>query len=463
MEEAKWIYLIKIPENFFSILVSKNKNIYIDALFVLGEAFKQEMIISRDNIIARLINSLEEEFNQEDFSEEDDINELKDNNVSSKAHFLLRKLKWAGWIELEMQRDSFEEYIILPDYSIKFINLLNSIVEENQIEYNSYVFATYSSLKLASTQKNETYNAIITAYNNTIQLINELKSLYNSLGRFHRKMCNQDNINDIINDHFFEYKEYSDEVIFPRFTRDSVPRYKSPIREMLNDILVDKERLENTINNASKNRKYKSKEEAENDILDKIRTVLEIYENIDLTMNQIEQKNTDYVRASVQRIQYLLTNDKELKGKLVHILKNSKKENVIEEMEKQVKLLRQEYINKDFIYIRNSNDKRKQGKPMALKQGKEIDTKTFYEFAKSLKNLYSNQKINEFMQINFKNKPFIYSEEIELKTVEDLILLILATIKADKSGKSFYYIEDSEQIINNNGFKIPNIKFIRRK
>lgn len=453
----------KIPENFFSILVSKNKNIYIDALFVLGEAFKQEMIISRDNIIARLINSLEEEFNQEDFSEEDDINELKDNNVSSKAHFLLRKLKWAGWIELEMQRDSFEEYIILPDYSIKFINLLNSIVEENQIEYNSYVFATYSSLKLASTQKNETYNAIITAYNNTIQLINELKSLYNSLGRFHRKMCNQDNINDIINDHFFEYKEYSDEVIFPRFTRDSVPRYKSPIREMLNDILVDKERLENTINNASKNRKYKSKEEAENDILDKIRTVLEIYENIDLTMNQIEQKNTDYVRASVQRIQYLLTNDKELKGKLVHILKNSKKENVIEEMEKQVKLLRQEYINKDSIYIRNSNDKRKQGKPMPLKQGKEIDTKTFYEFAKSLKNLYSNQKINEFMQINFKNKPFIYSEEVELKTVEDLILLILATIKADKSGKSFYYIEDSEEIINNNGFKIPNIKFIRRK
>lgn len=143
----------KIPENFFSILVSKNKNIYIDALFVLGEAFKQEMAISKDNIISRLINNLEEEFNKEDFSEEDENNELKDNNVSSKAYFLLRKLKWAGWIELEMQRDSFEEYIILPDYSIKFINLLYSIVEENQIEYNSYVFATYSSLKLASMQK----------------------------------------------------------------------------------------------------------------------------------------------------------------------------------------------------------------------------------------------------------------------------------------------------------------------
>lgn len=452
----------KIPENFFSILVSKNKKIYVDALFVLGEAFKQEMSISKENIIARLISNLEEEFNQEDFSEEDDTNELKDNNISSKAHFLLRKLKGAGWIELEMQRDSFEEYIILPDYSIKFINLLYSIVEENQAEYNSYVFATYSSLKLASVEKSGTYNAIIAAYNNTMGLINELKSLYNSLGRFHRKMCNQDNINDIINGHFLEYKEYSDEIIFPRFTRDSVPRYKAPIKEMLNDILADKERLENAINIASKNRKYRSREEAEEDILSKIRAILEIYENIDITMNQIEEKNTDYVRASVQRIQYLLTSDKELKGKLVNILKNSKKADVLNRMEQEVNLLRQEYISKDSIYIRNSNDKRKQGKPMALKEERTINSNTLYEFAKSLENLYSNKKINEFMQKNFKDKPFIYSKELELKTTEDLILLILATIKADKSGKTFYYIEDTNEMIDNNGFKIPNMKFIRR-
>ena len=238
----------KIPQEFFSILVSKNKNIYIDALFVLREAFKQEMSISKDNIIARLINNLEEDFNREDFSDEEEG--LKDNNITSKAYFLLRKLKWAGWIEIEVQRDSFEEYIILPDYSIKFINLLYSFVEEKQVEYNSYVFATYTALKYASTEKNETYNAIMTAYNNTIQLIDELKSVYNSLGRFHRKMCNQDNINNIINQHFFEYKEYSDEMIFPRFTRDSVPRYKTPIIYMLNNILADEERLQNTIDSA---------------------------------------------------------------------------------------------------------------------------------------------------------------------------------------------------------------------
>lgn len=452
----------KIPENFFSILVSKNKNIYIEALFVLGEAFKQEMSISRENIVSRLIDNLEESFNIEDFSEDEYANELKDNNVSSKAHFLLRKLKWAGWIEFEMQRDSFEEYINLPDYSIKFINLLISIVEERENEYNSYVFQTYASLRLASTEKDETLNAINTAYMNTMELLNELKILYNNLGRFHKKMTGKDNINDIVKEHFFEYKEYSDEMIFPRFTRDSVPRYKAPIREMLKNILADTGLLEKTIEMASRNKKYKTVQDARDDILNKIRTVLDVYENIDFTMNEIEQKNTDYVRASVQRVQYLLTSDKELKGKLVGILQNSRNDKIIEKMEDEIKILRQEYISKDSIYIRNSNNKRKQGKQIPLKQEKAIDSKTLYEFAKSVENLYSNKQINEFMENNFKEKPFITSHEITLNTTEDLILLILATIKADSGGKSFYYMQDCNETINNNGFIIPNMKFIRR-
>ena len=86
----------------------------------------------------------------------------------------------------------------------------------------------------------------------------------------------------------------------------------------------------------------------------------------------------------------------------------------------------------------------------------------YYRQEEKLGEKKTAQKLNEFMEKNFKNKPFISSSEIELNTTEDLILLILSTIKADKSSKSFYYIEDSDETINNNGYLIPNIKFIRR-
>lgn len=71
-------------------------------------------------------------------------------------------------------------------------------------------------------------------------------------------MCNQDDVNNIISQHFFEYKEYSDEMIFPRFTRDSVPRYRLPIIELLTEILADEERLQNAINVAYSSKRFKT-------------------------------------------------------------------------------------------------------------------------------------------------------------------------------------------------------------
>ena len=297
----------KIPENFFSILVSKNKNIYLGALMVLKNAFDQEMAISKENMVSRLINELENEFFEEDFSEDDTEHEIKENNISSKAYFLLRKLKWAGWIEFEMQRNSFEEYIILPDYSIKFIDLIYSITVEKATEFNTLVYSTYSSLKIAITERKDIYTAIILANNNTEQLVKELKSIYNSLGRFHRKMCNKDNINDIIKEHFLDYKDYSDDIIFPRFTKDSVTRYKMPIRELLNEILRDDQLLEIAINN-SYSKKNQNKEKDKSDILKKIRYIIEVYENIDFMMNQIENKANyiDYIQKHQDKNEFVI-------------------------------------------------------------------------------------------------------------------------------------------------------------
>lgn len=356
----------KIPENFFSILVSKNKDLYIQALFVLREAFKQEMIISKDNLISRLINSLETEFAQADFGEDiEEIEAPKENNISAKAYFLLRKLKWAGWIEI--QRDSFEEYINQPDYSIKIVNLLYAIASEEKTEYNSYVFSTYSSLKIAKLEPDKTYEAIVVAYNNTIHLLDELKTLYNSLGRYHKKMCNKETVNEIVKEHFLDYKAYSDEMIYPLITRDSIPRYKGPIKEMLKDILSNQTLLQEIAVDQVTKKRYPDKEQAQTDILTKIRTVLEIYEKLDMTMEQIENKNNDYVRASVQRINYLLTSDKELKGKLIKIIKNMENPILAENIKQETNLIKGQYLCDDSLYIRTKQNNKKQEKPEAIK------------------------------------------------------------------------------------------------
>ena len=57
-----------VPENLFSILVSPNKSLYVKALFVLLDAFKIHLQISKDELISMLISSLEDDIISADFS-----------------------------------------------------------------------------------------------------------------------------------------------------------------------------------------------------------------------------------------------------------------------------------------------------------------------------------------------------------------------------------------------------------
>ncbi|MGN0204087.1 MAG: Wadjet anti-phage system protein JetA family protein [Coprococcus sp.] len=71
---------------------------------MLRQAFKTELVISRDELTAMLVNSMESNMTQVDFSEE--AQEMgaeveNQNGLPGKAHLLIRKLRDTGWLELE--------------------------------------------------------------------------------------------------------------------------------------------------------------------------------------------------------------------------------------------------------------------------------------------------------------------------------------------------------------------------
>ena len=49
--------------------------------------------------------------------------------------------------------------------------------------------------------------------------------------------------------------------------------------------------------------------------------ILDIYDRLDELLEQIDRKNAGYTRASVERMQYCLNTDRDIKGKLVELLK----------------------------------------------------------------------------------------------------------------------------------------------
>ena len=79
----------KIPDRFFSVLASGNKELYVQALFVLRQAFKTELVIRRDELTAMLMDALEADILEADFSEEaeeeGDLRAGEANNLSGEG------------------------------------------------------------------------------------------------------------------------------------------------------------------------------------------------------------------------------------------------------------------------------------------------------------------------------------------------------------------------------------------
>lgn len=447
-----------LPENLFSILASPNKRIYIDALFVIKELFSQEMSMPKDEVAIAITSKMEDELLK---MQKEDVEDKMDNSLSERAHFILRRLKWAGWIETEIQDSNFREDIIIPDYAIEILNILYSLIHKKNLEYNSYAYATYSTLKVALMEKerSQLYNATVSAYENSINLINSLKSLHHNLGRYYRKISDLQEINSILAEHFDNYKEYIDKIYHPLKTEDPVNMYKIPICKMVNRIIGEDESFNALLEQALKTGKYKDEEEAKTDLLGKLFEIQDIYTNINKNIKMVDNKNSDYINATTRKIEYLLTSDKELKGKLINILKNAKSQKVEELMRENINIYQQKYIDKDSIYLRSSKSDKKQGTPQTIEEVKIETEDELRDFIEKVGKSFTSKRVKEYMKNILGDKAIITTSDVTLNSNEDFILLMLGTIGEETS---FYEIEYTNRYVKKGIYKIPEM-IIKKK
>jgi len=458
-----------IPGNLFSILVSKNKALYAETLFVIRKAFKQEMTIRKEDLVSMLIFNLDEAILELDMEAEQD--EFQDDgavksgqSLSAKAHHLIRRLVETGWIEVEYQVDSFDENITLPDYSVKLLNLLYSFTDENVREYNSYVYSTYSALRTADAERDDfMLNALITAYDNTIKLVDELKTLHNNIRRYHQALNEYATANDILRGHFDQYKELIvDRIYHPLKTLDSVPRFKMPILKILGDWLSDLSVRQKMAAQAVQRGKYANADEAMENIIVMMGEMSDIYENIDGMLEEIDRKNNAYTRASIEKMQYLLNTDRSIKGKLVDILSSGDKQidKLIDRMSDSIDIFRQGFIDEKSLYTKRNANARKEGTPLPLKETV-IDDKELESIIKKMNRLYNHQQVLAFVDRLMAGRHIINSSDIKLENDDDFILLILAALKTGEKGLP-YKVEFGRGTMDCCGYKIPEMRFIRK-
>ena len=294
----------RIPQRFFTILTSTKKELYVEALFVLRQAFKTELVIRREELTAMLVNSLETSILQADFTEEEEeMGAERDEGLSGKAHLLLRKLRDTGWLEFEYERGSFEENVTIPDYAIEVINLLYDLSTDRVREYNSYVYATYAALKNSGENPDYLYQALQAAYQNTVRLVDELKLLFNNMKRYYEGISDLSEVNTPLEEHFDRYKEQIvDTIYYPLKTIDSVPRFKYAILSLLNEWVMDEEILASIVDQGIRRRVFSDEETGRQETMAMITSIADTYESIEGMIADIDRKHVEYTNASIDRI-----------------------------------------------------------------------------------------------------------------------------------------------------------------
>ena len=455
-----------IPDNLFSILASAKRDLYADALFVVREAFKTELTIRKSDLLAMLIDKLESEIIAADFAEELLDESVADiTGLSGKAHILLRRLIETGWIEIEYASNSFEENITVPDYAIKIINLLYDLTNEAMKEYNSYVFATYSALKNAREgHQDYLYQAMTTAYRNTVELVDELKTLFNNIKKYQQRISDNSEINELLKEHFTEYKTtVIDRVYHPLKTMDSVPRFKNHILLLAREYAENPAITSQIIQQGQKRGIYTDEENGHEDIIEKVNFIVDTYESIGELIDDVDHKHAEYTRASVDKMRYLLNADHSVKGKLVELLKRSNQSVVSERLIDGVAVFQQIFMDSNSLY--NKVQRRDKSLAAALSVKRESvdisNDEAIQQFIAAVKNQYSDKRIDQFIDSLFGEQASFSSENVAFTGIEAFILFILGTIRAN-SDTVAYCVEFSTGYITSNGYKLPKVKFYRR-
>jgi hypothetical protein len=453
-----------VPGNFFSILASPNRELYFDALMILHDMFKFELNIRVDDYLASLISILEDRaFEIED---EDDLRE--GGTLSGKARLVLGRFIKAGWLDREFIDGSFVEIITPRSYAIPVLKLLSEVGDNALQEYNSLVFATFSGLKQAlGENESHLYEAVLSAKSNTEQLQYSLRALYHGIRGFLRGIVERQDVNLLLQDHFEEYKKMSDQIYHPIKTMDSVHRYMSPIQTLLGSLLADEALMGSMSDRAMAIKKYDDPAQARDEIIKAIDYVLDSYQSVGHLVGEIDRKHSAYTKSSVEKIQYFMTADQSMKGKLADLLKAyagldaHRRDRLTDLMEGRIRVYRQEFLDAGSLYHKSVKSRRIHKEPLAVAP-KALSPLAEERFLQQIQNKYPAARVRAFINSLFADgRREIQAKDIPLPQDAEFILLILAVIRQNERDMP-YTVALGEGRVERDGYGIPNL-VIRKK
>ena len=455
-----------IPGELFSPLASPNRALYADALDVLYNAYRENLKIPEDMLYSMLRSKLEQQLADATFEGEDiDVEELRD--VSGRARFLIRKLCSKGWFEKE-RGDDFEEYITVPSYSSRILELFHQLRDDSPIRGYSYVFGTYSTLKVANESDNvyDKMAAIYGAYDSTQSLINLLQMVYHNVKHYFQMQIDMQEVNEVLAAHFNDFgQKVVEAYIRPLKIKDSVPKYRVPIQSVLRSWAGDDALLLAMANAALQDKRGDTIENCRADLLRKIFWIDERYDNMEHDyLDEIDTQVRRYTRAATQKVENLTNRDQNVRGNLNVLLtalsRNRRASTLVDQIQPVFQLYEQSFLSEKSLWYRKRPGKRTKAAPVIIQEST-LDTDAAAQAAQLLRSEYGRAAIAAYVQGWLGEDDVRYSKDLGIQDDKSYIMSLLAVLTSGDPAVE-HQIKELGGTFSENGYSIPQMQ-IRRK
>lgn len=509
-----------ISPNLFSILAAPNRAVYFRALMVLRDCYQRELTIHRSALVTYLISEMERDLY--DFIDENLLREAGDgtanqpnvisnhdrgidtsvpmspvtdfgynlddglqlterawatssedtdfSSLSGKAHALIRRFVETGWLQSSTGAVALDETLIVPPYASTLLDAFHSIVEPVQQRYNGFVYSVYSNLRTANDDRDDfMFQGLQAAYDNTVALRESLRSLLHNIHSYYQNLHLRQEIRELLAEHFDSYQlSVAVAAYHPLKTIDSVYRFRPRILEILRNWLT----MPSLLTQMGKSVKQRTELDdvgARGEVVQRITFITDTFESLDDLLREIDKRHTSYSRASVERLQYLLNTDRDIKGKLVQLMRalpiahDNSKSPLLEEM-RTLPIYQVRYLDPDALYTEPK--KRVRGTPQPVVR-KTTDDAAFRAEARELMeridSLYSQKKIGEFILDQMKSRASLVSGEMNLQEFDDFLRVIVAVVKGDESEMPYDIVwSEDRSRVTVGGYQIPLMTFVKK-
>ncbi|MDE7100338.1 MAG: hypothetical protein K2O05_00615 [Anaeroplasmataceae bacterium] len=437
-------YFGMIPDNFFSLLASKNKRIYLACILQSFKTYETGSIlgIEKKIVVDDLIHFLEHTSYLYDVEDEED----EESNPQSKrdlVNYILRRMEECGWIYIDVTND-YEEILNFSDMAIVICEaLLNAFptgydgyddtgaeVEMHASEYQGYIFTIYSIL---TNPNNVDYVMTFdTVYNTTKKLIRALRRLDSRLKEYISSVVETVEIRELMERLMTFKTEIYDRSYLKMKTSDNINRYRLAIVSKLEELQNNSFAMEMILNDYKS--KFSNPDVAAARANRAIDEVIDVFNSIDSFVSEIDNKNRTYINSTIGKIKFLLSEDDNIIGKLNTILKFVKTSNEKGKIDKSLRMI-------DTLYALNQTKVYVQGNSLYSPRGSytrnynqmldDIGLEGFEltdEFMQQFKSAYNEVEIKNFLEANMPYNKLQASQLIQYNSDNLTVLMTVYSL-----------------------------------